>query len=108
PDCLHPAHSPTPHSALPLHDALPILVNPDQWDGYPEERRWLYDLLKRAPGGGSSRADDLGEAGGPDAANPADVAVLSGDLHSSRSEEHTSELQSLRQLVCRVLLEKKK
>src|SRR5436853_3776803 len=29
-----------------------------------------------------------------------------GDL--SRSEEHTSELQSLRHLVCRLLLEKKK
>src|SRR5262245_63482146 len=27
---------------------------------------------------------------------------------SPRSEEHTSELQSLRQLVCRLLLEKKK
>src|SRR5437899_7956224 len=27
---------------------------------------------------------------------------------SSRSEEHTSELQSLRHLVCRLLLEKKK
>src|SRR5436853_2050212 len=29
-------------------------------------------------------------------------------LTSSRSEEHTSELQSLRHLVCRLLLEKKK
>src|SRR5262245_64346331 len=29
-------------------------------------------------------------------------------LHSARSEEHTSELQSLRHLVCRLLLEKKK
>src|SRR5258705_6848051 len=28
--------------------------------------------------------------------------------HSCRSEEHTSELQSLRHLVCRLLLEKKK
>src|SRR5437899_10152390 len=28
--------------------------------------------------------------------------------HSLRSEEHTSELQSLRHLVCRLLLEKKK
>src|SRR5436853_6507509 len=28
--------------------------------------------------------------------------------HSPRSEEHTSELQSLRHLVCRLLLEKKK
>src|SRR5205814_5242189 len=30
------------------------------------------------------------------------------DNRQSRSEEHTSELQSLRQLVCRLLLEKKK
>src|SRR5258705_9111441 len=29
-------------------------------------------------------------------------------LHGARSEEHTSELQSLRHLVCRLLLEKKK
>src|SRR5258705_7166707 len=31
-----------------------------------------------------------------------------GGLTSLRSEEHTSELQSLRHLVCRLLLEKKK
>src|SRR5437899_3977272 len=30
------------------------------------------------------------------------------DRNNTRSEEHTSELQSLRQLVCRLLLEKKK
>src|SRR5205814_2678238 len=29
-------------------------------------------------------------------------------MHRARSEEHTSELQSLRHLVCRLLLEKKK
>src|ERR1039458_4762441 len=34
------------------------------------------------------------------------IAGLPGD--SWRSEEHTSELQSLRHLVCRLLLEKKK
>src|ERR1035438_10374749 len=34
---------------------------------------------------------------------PADYKIL----HSHRSEEHTSELQSLRHLVCRLLLEKK-
>src|SRR5258705_7274963 len=32
----------------------------------------------------------------------------SGDAAIWRSEEHTSELQSLRHLVCRLLLEKKK
>src|SRR5258706_311484 len=31
-----------------------------------------------------------------------------GGPHSARSEEHTSELQSLTNLVCRLLLEKKK
>src|SRR5947199_4442479 len=31
-----------------------------------------------------------------------------GDARRDRSEEHTSELQSLRHLVCRLLLEKKK
>src|SRR5258705_7869628 len=30
------------------------------------------------------------------------------DVAATRSEEHTSELQSLRHLVCRLLLEKKK
>src|SRR3712207_7663624 len=35
-------------------------------------------------------------------------AVLTGHRHRSRSEEHTSELQSRQYLVCRLLLEKKK
>src|SRR5438045_8186563 len=43
-----------------------------------------------------------------------DLAILNSELEASlgrlrigRSEEHTSELQSLRHLVCRLLLEKK-
>src|SRR5437899_12505444 len=35
-------------------------------------------------------------------------AVAAGSCNLTRSEEHTSELQSLRHLVCRLLLEKKK
>src|SRR5205814_10489970 len=43
------------------------------------------------------------------AATPIPVGgQLAGALSFSRSEEHTSELQSLRHLVCRLLLEKKK
>src|SRR5947199_6481628 len=34
--------------------------------------------------------------------------IIDQGLHGGRSEEHTSELQSLRHLVCRLLLEKKK
>src|SRR5205814_5345561 len=37
-----------------------------------------------------------------------EIALLMQDLEDQRSEEHTSELQSLRHLVCRLLLEKKK
>src|SRR2546425_3768870 len=42
-------------------------------------------------------------------ARPAPLVLLLEDLHwVDRSEEHTSELQSLAYLVCRLLLEKKK
>src|SRR5206468_8127328 len=37
-----------------------------------------------------------------------DLYVVSGGSEFSRSEEHTSELQSRSDLVCRLLLEKKK
>src|SRR5262245_63529758 len=36
------------------------------------------------------------------------VAIVAAATATIRSEEHTSELQSLRHLVCRLLLEKKK
>src|SRR2546425_6959653 len=38
----------------------------------------------------------------------ADVRIVEGPKAVMRSEEHTSELQSLAYLVCRLLLEKKK
>src|SRR3712207_8452920 len=49
----------------------------------------------------------------PSAASPAPPlrpisSSLNGSCASSRSEEHTSELQSRQYLVCRLLLEKKK
>src|ERR1035438_5644223 len=47
--------------------------------------------------GGKRRRPDLALAGKGRAVSPA----------AARSEEHTSELQSLRHLVCRLLLEKK-
>src|SRR5436853_2029769 len=37
-----------------------------------------------------------------------DIALEWYEMTKARSEEHTSELQSLRHLVCRLLLEKKK
>src|SRR5437016_10538362 len=45
---------------------------------------------------------------GPEIAQKARTAVLDSENSTTRSEEHTSELQSLTNLVCRLLLEKKK
>src|SRR5207249_11490993 len=39
---------------------------------------------------------------------PEELHLLGHDAHEVRSEEHTSELQSRFDLVCRLLLEKKK
>src|SRR5947199_4947834 len=68
----------------------------------PSSTLFPYTTLFRSP----SREMIMGSA---PAAPPWDVRhppPLAG--RASRSEEHTSELQSLRHLVCRLLLEKKK
>src|SRR5438093_9558295 len=66
-------------STLSLHDALPIYLG----------RR--SGFFTRRQGAGLHQRRRRGEADG-----------------DQRSEEHTSELQSLTNLVCRLLLEKKK
>src|SRR5690606_41686208 len=82
---------------LPLHDALPILgatrVRPDHLRSRdPRPRAWL-----RAGGGLLPRRG-------------ARAVLLRGcpPRAQGRSEEHTSELQSRENIVCRLLLEKKK
>src|SRR5205814_9653368 len=78
-----PAHSDI--YTLSLHDALPILAL-----SVPNRERWLT---------------------GPDVLDYPPNHFLrwhAAARNDSRSEEHTSELQSLRHLVCRLLLEKKK
>src|SRR3712207_7098488 len=51
----------------------------------------------------AGRAGEPSRGAGVGAGNPGDHP-----LHRTRSEEHTSELQSRQYLVCRLLLEKKK
>src|SRR5205823_8609829 len=77
---------------LSLHDALPISGQQAQDIDHLAERRF-----SEAGGRGDQdpNADDGQRPGHPSA-------------FGSRSEEHTSELQSLAYLVCRLLLEKKK
>src|SRR5947207_12131118 len=70
---------------LSLHDALPI----------------SFGLSERAVGAGDRVAVGVD-------AGMAEVRVDPVDQPLGRSEEHTSELQSHSDLVCRLLLEKKK
>src|SRR5690349_23989482 len=75
---------------LSLHDALPIWVEVGHRALHHPGA--LHHLGQEHPAGAEQVADDL-------------HAVHQRAL---RSEEHTSELQSRRDLVCRLLLEKKK
>src|SRR5262245_62372240 len=84
---------PTEISTLSLHDALPIWR---QRHGGPRDLR--HDAVRPVSG-----RDLLHRPGGVDGRRAA-----GGRHEGQRSEEHTSELQSLRHLVCRLLLEKKK
>src|SRR5437899_9775167 len=70
---------------LSLHDALPI------------------STLRR--GGFREQGERERQRQAPERRGVRDHGV---DVQALRSEEHTSELQSLRHLVCRLLLEKKK
>src|SRR5690606_41804368 len=78
-----------------LHDALPI--SPAGAAGYADAQR---------PRGVGTHRDRLSGAAKPAARAPG--AGPPGLLIPARSEEHTSELQSRENLVCRLLLEKKK
>src|SRR5437868_8804381 len=77
---------PSTISTLSLHDALPIFSPLDSQNTAGELRRQAKDSPARASHGFRS------------------VFCLA----AKRSEEHTSELQSRFDIVCRLLLEKKK
>src|SRR5438105_15244654 len=79
-----PARAPSEISTLSLHDALPI-SRPFRRSGTFRLRRTIPDPLDK-PSSTGKRCDHA----------------------ENRSEEHTSELQSRVDLVCRLLLEKKK
>src|SRR5437870_8258016 len=89
------APSPTALYTLSLHDALPISAwrGPCPWRARSPAPRCRYTARR------SRRA--------PPAGSPPHRAPRAG-TGTTRSEEHTSELQSRGHLVCRLLLEKKK
>src|SRR5258705_5544448 len=68
----------------------------------PRSTLFPYTTLFRSPPAGAPRGRS------PSACARRSPPASSRARTSRRSEEHTSELQSLRHLVCRLLLEKKK
>src|SRR5262249_61384073 len=89
---------PTAISPLSLHDALPIfgLLRMERVDEIKAAQRFVTEDHKT--GIGSRQVLQRLSA----------QEQRSGHHSAVRSEEHTSELQSLTNLVCRLLLEKKK
>src|SRR5690606_42098410 len=97
----HPSAHP-----LPLHDALPIYRPPAPSVEVVHRRVRVPHhspfVRKHAGRGGLAHAD------GPGQAQNDHVSSSFRWAKTTRSEEHTSELQSRENLVCRLLLEKKK
>src|SRR3712207_7751329 len=87
---------------LSLHDALPISGKPRARAGGVRAGRRVRCTPRG--GGGGRRGLRARRAGGPCRGGGRWARRCPG----SRSEEHTSELQSRQYLVCRLLLEKKK
>src|SRR5437899_7673366 len=85
---------------LSLHDALPIYGVRELADVPAEEAADAAEKRGQREVAAGARIEELPECG---------TERSQGDQSavSLRSEEHTSELQSLRHLVCRLLLEKK-
>src|SRR5205809_3388423 len=74
----------------------------------PRSTLFPYTTLFRSLGELARRHRPLPRALGQVQGNNQTIFGPSGNAHTHRSEEHTSELQSRLHLVCRLLLEKKK
>src|SRR5262245_64453228 len=96
---MHPP--PTDTSTLSLHDALPILAR------HSAGAR-AGPCVTAMPS--ASTTSELASRSNASSARglPRLPLAPANHMKAVRSEEHTSELQSLRHLVCRLLLEKKK
>src|SRR5205823_13948307 len=98
--CSFTATATTEIYTLSLHDALPIFTPDPNWPGLfadPNRQRFDVDKMLEVADWIDSQIKSIQSAN-----------YTPQSLATTRSEEHTSELQSLAYLVCRLLLEKKK
>src|SRR5205823_14966946 len=97
--------APTYLSTLSLHDALPISLTTSSYTHvlYVDATVDVRDNFIASSFSAGGSADNVYV---PDK-NGTKFAVVLVRRYGKRSEEHTSELQSLAYLVCRLLLEKK-
>src|SRR5207237_9984850 len=106
PRCPHP--SPPQSPTLSLHDALPIFIGVPMDLGQSRRGVDMGPSALRGAGLHTSikklghTVEDIGNL---EVKQPEEMPV--GEKRAKRSEEHTSELQSHLNLVCRLLLEKK-
>src|SRR2546430_5866831 len=100
--------APTEFSTLPLHDALPISwVTSTSCDSSRSASRSRSTRTRRSCGPRPSRGSCSCTAARRGSVPPASHSSSTVTTSSwTRSEEHTSELQSQSNLVCRLLLEK--
>src|SRR5262245_62707794 len=99
---------PSAPSTLSLHDALPIFglgVKTIDTSSGADYSAPTVTFASVDPGGAAGTAT---VAGGQVTGITVTYGGTGYTVGTTRSEEHTSELQSLRHLVCRLLLEKKK
>src|SRR5699024_12336805 len=100
-------HSTSPAAGsypLSLHDALPIFRCLLIFQISLHRRQFDPALFSQTI---QDRAKSVGHLHGSDT-RPAGALAVCFQIIKERSEEHTSELQSRFDLVCRLLLEKKK
>src|SRR5207249_10730709 len=101
---LYPPSAPTQIYTLSLHDALPISIQGQDVGSEPGFER----SFRAAWGKGNLPAAGCGKQNLCSPRNEWSATGFKRGEQRFRSEEHTSELQSRFDLVCRLLLEKKK
>src|SRR5690242_21304965 len=98
---MHPPPNPTPYPYTTLFRSS---GKPRRWQRAPWPSAWPCSPPAAGAHGDRPPRSPASSLGRPPSASP----TTSHPPERSRSEEHTSELQSHVNLVCRLLLEKKK